>query len=210
MTRRRRFRPLIVPLVLLVVAALFALLAVDVHAWQTRLHRDDVRFTARPFQANLWRSPAILPGDPAEHLVGLDNDLAFRRALQLFWLSQVGVQHISSGSVTETRVTAENDLQAIIDSHKTGAQRSNAANLLGVLTITTPAADNATQVQTLTRAMGYFQQAVVADPTNYAAKANLELLLRLQRPAKTRFGKDARGGFGSGGSHGAGVIGGGF
>ena len=72
------------------------------------------------------------------------------------------------------------------------------------------AADNATQVQTLLRATAYFQQAVAADPAYYAAKVNLELALRLEHPAKTRFGKDARGGFGTGGSHGAGVVGGGF
>ena len=210
MRRWRRMRPLVLPLVLLVVAALFAVLAVDARAWQKTLHRDDVRFTVRPYQEHLWHSPAILPGDPAEHLLGLGNALAYRHGLQLFWLTQVGVAHIAGGSITETRVATENDLQKIVDSSKTGVERSRAANLLGVLTITTPAADNATQVQTLQRATAYFTQAVRSDPANYVAKINLELVLRLQRPAKTRFGKDARGGFGTGGSHGAGVVGGGF
>ena len=206
----RRVKPLVAALLLLGLAAVFALLATDVRAWQGTLQRDDATFTARPFQPDLWRSPAILPGDPAEHLMGIGGPLAYRHALQLFWLSQVGVAHVSSGSVSETRVTTENDLQAVVDSAKTGAAQSNAANLLGVMTITTPAADNATQVQTLERATAYFKQAVIADPANYAAKVNLELVLRLQRPFKTRFGKDARGGFGSGGSHGAGILGGGF
>jgi hypothetical protein len=209
MTRLRRFRPLVLALLLFALAAVFALLAVDVRAWQGTLRRDDVRFTARHPSHGLWRSPAILPGDPAEHLVGLGSPLAYRQALELFWLSQVGSAHISSG-VTETRVSTENDLQTIADGAKTGAERSQAANLLGVMTITTPSADNATQVQTLERATAYFQQAVEADPANYAAKVNLELVLRLQRPAKTRFGADAKGGFGTGGSHGAGVVGRGF
>jgi uncharacterized membrane-anchored protein len=112
--------------------------------------------------------------------------------------------------VSETRVSAENELQAVADGANTGAERSRAANLLGVMTITTPSADSATQVQTLLRATAYFQQAVEADPTNYAAKVNLELVLRLQRPAKTRFGADAKTGLGTGGSHGAGVVGGGY
>jgi hypothetical protein len=206
----RRVKPLVPVVVLMVLAAVFALLATDVRAWQRTLHRDDVRFTARPFQGGLWRSPAILPGDPAQHLVGLGSSLGYRHTLQLFWLSQIGVAHVSSGSVSETRVSTENDLQAVIDSARSGADRSNAANLLGVMTITTPAADNATQVQTLARATGYFKQAVTADPANYAAKVNLELVLRLQRPFKTRFGADARGGFGTGGSHGAGNLGGGY
>ena len=102
-----------------------------------------------------------------------------------------------------TRVSTENDLQDIANHARTGAERSRAADLLGVMTITTPAADSATEVQAIERAAAYFQQAIEADPTNYAAKLNLELLLRLERPAKARFGPDARGGFGSGGSHGS-------
>jgi hypothetical protein len=202
--------PLLTALLLLGLAAGFALLAVDVRTWQNTLRRDDVRFNALHPVQGLWGSPAILPGDPAYHLLGLGDELAYRRALQLFWFSQVGVGHVSSQDVTETRVSAENELQMLADGAMTAAERSRAANLLGVMTITTPTADSATQVQTLQRAEALFQQAVTADPTDYAAKANLELLLRLQRPAKTRFGSDARGGFGPGGSHGAGVVGGGY
>jgi hypothetical protein len=210
MTRLRRATPLLVALLLLGLAAVFALLAVDVRAWQSTLRRDDVRFIARHPVQGLWRSPAILPGDPAYHLLGLGDPLANRHALQLFWISQVGVAHAKAGSVSVARVDTENELQTLADSARTGAERSRAANLLGVMTITTPSADSATQVQTLERAAAYFRQAITADPTNYAAKLNLELLLRLEQPAKTRFGRDARGGFGPGGSHGAGVLGGGF
>ena len=109
-----------------------------------------------------------------------------------------------------TRVSTENDLQGIASHARTGAERSRAADLLGVMTITTPTADNATEVQAIERAAAYFQQAIEADPRNYSAKLNLELLLRLERPAKARFGTDARGGFGPGGSHGHGVVGGGY
>ena len=210
MKRVRRMGPLVAALLLLAVAAGFAILAVDARAWQKTLRRDDVRFAARHSEQGLWRSPALLPGDPAEHLVGLGSALAYRRVLQLFWLAQFGRVHASSGSVSETRVSTENDLQAVADSANTSAERSRAANLLGVMAITTPSADSATQVQTLERATAYFRQAVTADPTNYAAKVNLELVLRLRRPSKTRFGSDAKTGLGTGGSHGAGVLGGGY
>lgn len=203
-------KALVGALVLLVLAAVFALLAVDVRAWQGTLRRDDVRFTADHSRKGLWRSPAILPGDPAEHILGLGDALAYRNALQLFWFGQAGGVHNASASVTEIRVSTENALQVLADRARTSAERSRAADLLGVMTITTPAADNATQVQTLERAEAYFQQAIEADPTNFAAKLDLELLLRLERPAKTRFGKDAQGGFGAGGSEGSGVVGGGF
>jgi hypothetical protein len=206
----RRAAPLLVVLLLLVLAAVFALLAADVRAWQGTMKRDDVRFNANHPVQGLWSSPATLPGDPAYQLLGLGDAISYRRALQNFWFSFVGVSHVTVEDVTQTRVTTENQLQTLATSASTAAERSRAANLLGVMTITTPTADSATQVQTLIRAAAYFRQAVVADPGNYTAKANLELLLRLVRPAKTKFGQDARGGFGPGGSHGAGVLGGGF
>jgi hypothetical protein len=107
-------------------------------------------------------------------------------------------------------VLAQERLQSLANTAETGEERSDAANLLGVMTVTTPAADASTQTQTLQRSALYFQRAILDDPTNYAAKLNLELVLRLRRPGKSRFGKDARGGYGYGGAQGAGVIGGGF
>jgi hypothetical protein len=207
MTRLRSAASLLGVLALLALAAGFAFLAVDVRAWQTTLRRDDVRFTVFHKEPGLWRSPALLPGDPAEHLLGLGSALAYRHALQLFWISQVGVSHALRGTLTPTRVNAGNDLQALAGSAKTGAERSRAANLLGVMIITTP---NVSKDQTFRLAQVYFQQAITADPTDYAAKANLELLLRLERPLETQPGSAAQGGTGSGGSSGAGVLGGGF
>ena len=206
----RRSVPLAGALVLLGLAAAFVLLAVDVRAWQGTLKRDDVRFTALHSRPDFWSSPAILPGDPARTLLGLGDGLAYRRALQSFWLSEIGVARAGSGSLTEIRVATQEHLQALVDHARTGAERSGAANLLGVMTITTPAADNATQAQTLLRAAAFFRQAIVDDPTNYPAKINLELVLRLGRPGKSHFGADAHGGLGSGGSQGASAIGGGY
>lgn len=210
MTRLRRAAPLLVVILLLGLAAVFALLAADVRSWQGTLRRDDVRFNATHPVQGLWHSPSALPGDPAYQLLGLGDAIAYRRALQNFWFSFVGISRVTTLDVTETRVKTEDELQTLADRAKTAAERSRAANLLGVMTITTPTADSATKVQTLIRSAAYFRQAVAADPGNYTAKANLELLLRLVRPAKTKFGADARGGFGPGGSHGAGVLGGGF
>lgn len=207
MTRLRRAAPLAGVVAFLALAVGFALLASDVRAWQATLRRDDVRFSVVHKEPGLWHSPALLPGDPARHLIGLGSALAYRRALQLFWLSQVGGTRASRETVTPTRVTAGNDLQALAVSAKTAAERSRAANLLGVLTITTP---NASKNQTFQLAEAYFQQAIKEDPTDYAAKANLELLLRLERPLKSKAGSEAQGGTGSGGSSGSGVVGGGF
>lgn len=204
----RRSLPLVAALVLLSIAAAFALLAVDVRAWQGTLRRDDVRFAALHSPPGLWRSPAIFPGDPAQHILGLGDGLAYRHALQLFWLSEVGVKN--AGGLTQTRIDTQEDLAALMRDARTDAERSSAANLLGVMTMTTPNADSATRSQMVLRATAYFRQAVVDDPGDYAAKLNLELALRLQRPVVSRFGQDASGGFGSGGSHGADKHGGGY
>src|SRR5262249_39985582 len=109
----RRWWPLAGALMLLAFAAVFAVPAVHPRAWQSTLRRDDVRFTRLHSLPGLWRSPAILPGDPAEHLVGLGSGLEYRRALQAFWLAQFGGSKAARGSVTETRVETENDLQAV-------------------------------------------------------------------------------------------------
>jgi hypothetical protein len=206
----RRLVPLAAALVLLGLAAGFAVLATDVHAWQGTLAHDDVRFRAIHSRPDLWRSPAALPGDPARVLLGLGDGLAYRHALQLFWLSEVGVARSSSGTLSQTRVDTQKQLQALVEHARTGAERSAAANLLGVMTIASPAASGATQTATINRAGLYFQKAIEDDSTNWAAKVNLELMLRLTKPDKSLFGKDAHGGYGSGGSHGAGSLGGGY
>jgi hypothetical protein len=191
-------------------AALLTLLAVDARAWQRTLTRDDLRFRALHSHAGLWRSPSLLPGDPARLVLGLDDALSYRRALQLFWFSRVGTDPNTRQDVAQTRVDAQEQLERLATGAASGEERADAANLLGVMTVTTPSADSATQTQTLERAALYFQRAITEDPANYAAKLNLELVLRLRRPGKSKFGKDARGGYGYGGAQGSGVVGGGF
>lgn len=212
MTVLRRSAPLVWAIVLVGLSVAFVLLAVDVRSWQRTFTRDDVRFQAVHAGPSLWSSPAVLPGDPARAILGLDDALAYRHAVQLFWLSEVGVTHAAaaSGSLTQSQIDAQQDLQTLVDHAKTRAERSVAANLLGVMAIRTPAVDSETQTETIARAEAYFRQAIADDPTNYPAKVNLEFALRLTKPDKSRFGTDAHGGFGSGGSEGAGIIGGGF
>ena len=206
----RRYRPAIVAAVCLLVAAILLLLALDARAWQRRVTRDDLRFRALHGHVGLWKSPSILPGDPAKQLLGLSDSLAYRHALQLFWYSRVGSDPESRADLTTIRVQTQTLLQQLVDGAATGTERSTAANLLGVITVTTPAADTATQLQTLNRAAGYFRRAISANASNFEAKANLELVLRIKDLGKSRFGKDARGGFGFGRGRGASVGGSGF
>lgn len=209
MRRIRPALPLVAAVVLLGLAAVLALFASDVRAWQGTFTQSDLRFRAERSHIGLWRSPASLPADPARSALGLDDALAYRRAVQLFWFSTIGSSTGGQADLAATRVAAETDLQTLMASAATPAERSNAANLLGYLTVTAPA-NSPTQKAELATATRYFQQAVIDDPSNYDAKLNLELLLRIQRPGKSRLDQDARGGFGFGGANGVGVVGGGF
>ena len=207
----KRFLPLVAAVVLLGLATVFALVALDVHAWKSTFARDDARIAAHPGLVRVWQSPATLPGDPARAILGLDDALANRRALQNFWLNEVGVVHAKLNTdLSVSRIDAQTQLQRLSTGAATAAERSVAANLLGVMTITTTATNRATLAQILNNATSDFQLAVAENPASWVAKVNLELVLRLKRPGKSHFGAPAHGGFGSGGSEGAAPLGGGF
>jgi hypothetical protein len=207
--RLRRAFPLIAAVGLLGLATVLTLFAFDVRAWQGAFTQSDLHFRAQRSHVGLWRSPAALPADPARSVLGIDDALSYRRALQLFWFSTVGASTGGQADLAATRIAGETQLQRLMTSAATSEERSNAANLLGVMTVTAPE-NSATQQKEIATAVHYFAQAVIDDPSNYDAKLNLELLLRIAHPGKNRLDQDARGGFGFGGANGVGQIGGGF
>ena len=209
MRRLRTALPLVAAAVLLGLAAVLALFASDVRAWQGALTHDDLRFRAQRSHIGLWRSPAVLPADPARSVLGLDDALSYRRAVQLYWFSAVGTSTGGQADLAATRVTAQTKLTTLMTTAATAQERSNAANLLGVMTVTAPA-NSSTQKAEIATARRYFERAVELDPRNYGAKLNLELLLRVAHPAKSQLDQDAHGGFGFGGANGVGVTGGGL
>jgi hypothetical protein len=209
MRRLRRALPPLAAAILLALATVLALLALDVRGWQHAFTSGDVHFRAQRSHTGLWRDPAVLPGDPARSLLGLGDALAFRRAVQLFWLSNVGSSTGGQADLAATQVAAQTDLQRLMTTAATPRERSTAANLLGVMTVNAPA-NSPTQKEEIGTATHDFTQAVIDDPASYDAKLNLELLLRIQHPGKNRLDQDARGGFGFGGANGVGVVGGGF
>lgn len=206
----KRSIPLVVAAILLGVATFLVLLALDVRGWQRSLAHDDARFLGRPSLTGLWKSPAALPGDPARWLLGLDDALTFRQALQGFYLNELGTLKSNGTDLSAARVGTQTQLEQLAQTGRTAAERSDAANLLGIMTITTTSTDTATLMEILSRSEEDFRHAIAENPSSWAAKANLEIVLRLARPGKSKFGADARGGFGFGGSEGAGVTGGGF
>jgi hypothetical protein len=210
--RIRRHRQGILALVCGGIAAVLVLLALDAHTWKTTISRDDLRFRALPAHTNLWAPKTTLPGDPAGALIGTTTTLRYRRALQYFWFSHIGSNPEVRQDTPTLRAAAQDKLQHLIASAPNTRQRSAAANLLGVLVVTTPsiANDPTAITQTLTRSAEYFQKAIALDAGNRDAKENLELVLRLTRPGKGKLGNDARSGYGFGKGQGIGNLGSGY
>jgi hypothetical protein len=193
-------------------SALLVLLALDARIWQRTISRDDLRFRALPAHTHLWRPKTVLPGDPASALIGTDTTTRYRRALQYFWFSHIGSNPEVRQDLPTLRASAQDKLQALLASAPNSRERSAAANLLGVLVVSTPVvnSDQSAIEQTLMRSAQYFQQAIALDPGNRDAKENLEVVLRITRPGKGKVGHDARAGYGFGKGQAIGNQGGGY
>jgi hypothetical protein len=194
------------------IATLLVLLAVDVASWRSTVERDDLRFRALPRHVGLWRPETTLPGDPASLLLGTSSTISWRRAEQFFWFTRTGGNPETRMDTPTLRAETQDRLLAQLQAAPRAAERSAAANLLGVLVVTTPVpnSDQDAIAQILQRAIAYFQRSIEIDPTNLDAKQNLELVLRITKPGKGRLGKDARSGYGYGLGQGANAKGGGY
>jgi hypothetical protein len=160
----------------LVAAILLALLAADVRAWPRVVTAGDSVYAMRPLDAS-WTPSTRLPVGWSRGLLGLQDDLAARHALQLY-RANVGVRARLDTAVqaAAARAGAEAALAGV--AREPGAARaSQAETLLGVLAFGDFSAG--AQTSQADQAVSAFEQAVKDDPSNEAAKYDLELLLRL-------------------------------
>lgn len=208
----REARPGIAMGVCIVAGILLVLLAVDVRTVSSTVRRDDMRFRAIPDHVHLWRPSTMLPGDPAKLILGANDTIDYRNAVQFFWFSRIGRDPEVQQDLPSLRAKAQLKLENEMASASTMQERSTAANLLGVIVVTSNSGTNDPSALTkvLQRAIGLFQRATALDPRNVDAEQNLELVLRLRRPGGGRFGRDARSGYGFGRGRGAGLIGSGY
>lgn len=208
----RRHWPAAAALLLVGLGVVLVLFALDVRTWQRTVARDDLRFRALPDSAALWKPKTALPGDPAGAALGTGSTIAWRRAVQYFWFTRIGSNPDVRQDLPTIRAVDAQRLVAITQSGASARERSAAANLLGVLSVSTPVPGNDQDVMTkvLEQAAQMFQTAIVIDPGNLDAKQNLELVLRIKRPGKSKVSRDARAGFGFGRGHGAASIGNGY
>jgi hypothetical protein len=212
MTQLARHRNALLALLCVAAGVVLVLIALDVGTWRATIARDDIRFRALPAHHNLWAPPTRLPGDPAGLLLGTGDTMAYRRSLQDFWFSRIGSTPESRQDLPTLRAETQQQLEALASGGTSARERSFAANLLGVLVVTTPSPgnDDSALKAILKRATTYFRQATLLDPTDVDAKQNLELVLRIAKPRSGTFNKDARSGYGFGRGRGATPVGNGY
>ncbi len=187
---------------LVAAAVLVALLAADVRAWPAAIAGGDAVYTATPGRATWTPSPRL--GGLAEDLLGVRDDVALRRALQLYSVAIPLHQRLDNAfDVQAARADALNALAAAAAARDPDPRdASQARTLLGILTFGASASGGSeNQVDA---AIADFTDAIRADPTDVFAKFDLELLLRLTAAHGTRIGPGQSNGPGATGHHGAG------
>jgi hypothetical protein len=185
--------------VCLVVATLLVLLALDARAWSGRITADDLRYARDPTAHRLWQPRQLAPFGMARKVLGLDDDLAYRRALRAFRISRP-LDPLYTTDVTTRRIQAQLALTDLLSKHGNAVQRTQAANLLGVLgfSLSMSAQDTSSQSVSTDTAVGAFRRAIGFDPQNDDALSNLEYALDQSKGNDDQGGPKDRSGRGSG------------
>jgi hypothetical protein len=185
----KRAAPVVGAVVCIVLVALVFLLAADVWRWRDALRSDDARYRSAPSSGDLWDPGSLVPFDLARGSLGVDDDLAFRRAVRAMRLGKLEDAQSADTEVLLHRADAQTRLAAIAEGEGGPERRSRAMTLLGVVLLATPVQTAEEQAAALKAAITNLQTAIELDPDNSDAKFNLEFALR-QRSA----GLSARGG----------------
>jgi hypothetical protein len=174
---------------LLLAAVLGVALAVDLLRAENRVAVADAAFTTGLDRTVTWDADTLLPVGVSRGVLGLDDDIAFRRAVQRFWLSKPRDPLREFGDVTR-RSGAERELARLGETDESGERRAVALTMRGALLLE-EARNTTTQRHVFVRrAIEQFRKAVFLDPANADAVFNLELALKLLR----RSGADPGGG----------------
>ena len=175
----------------LALAVVLALFAADVLRWQDHLDESDLRFALASGTADTWTPDTVLPERISRTVLGVEDDLAFRRALTRFRLSQPRRPVQQFADVT-LRSVAETSIAHAVRLDPGREQRALLANLRGVLALEEARGVELQRSVLLRRAAAGFREAIAIDPDYEDAKFNLELALRLLQ----RSGAEAGGGGG--------------
>ena len=187
----------------LAVACVALLFARDVWHADGALRDADLRGSVQPLSPRSWESEETLPFGVARVALGIDDDLEYRA------LVARAIAMTKQEAVTPAQFRERLPVQTALHRVKNGAadrrRASDAANLLGLLILGDPEDASTSPLETpVQRAVREFRFAVRIDPTNDAAKANLELMLQNQRSEDPQ-GQGSVGGGSDAGSGAAGL-----
>jgi hypothetical protein len=174
-------------------AAALVLLARDVARWQTTVEGGDVRYRAAPVQRGLWQTRETVPFGLARTLLAVEDDVAFRRALQSLKLAGIAEPNVSDPNLALRRSAARSSIAAVAEGDTDVRRRSRAMSLLGVLSFASAISSPQDQGPLLQDALARFRAALELDPDNDEAKANLEVgLQRDEEAGESGGGKNPR------------------
>lgn len=196
----------------LALAVAGVLLAADILRWRAHLDRGDARFAAATGNRSMWDADELLPFAPARRLLGVDDDLRFRRAIQSFRLARPTRAPRDQHDVA-VRAEAAFALARLERSDPRSERRSIAALLGGVLAFEQARTEQTDAQVYLGRSLDEFRRAIRLDPANDDAKYDLELVLNLVREVQEQgrgSGRSQRRGRASGQGAGSGSRGSGF
>ena len=165
----------------LALAVALAFLATDVTRWSDALQAGDARYRNDPDEPGLWRPDELSPRRLARDLLELDDDLAYRRAVQGLRLARLEGPAVTDTGLSLLRADAQARLLEIVESGGDPVRRSAAANLMGVVALVSLVAEEQDRALLHSAAVRSFRRAIALDPRNEDAKYNLELSLQQGR-----------------------------
>lgn len=179
--RSRRFL-LVASVACFALAVFLGLVAVDVARWRGTLAADEVRLAVSAPSGGP-RQTTLAPFSAAERLLGIEDDLAFRRMLRLLRSTKLQSIIVSDPELAIRRTELTEQLESIVVRDPDPVLRSRAASVLGVLGISSwysapGGGSQQDRSELLLGAIASFEQAIALDPGNDDAKFNLQLMLR--------------------------------
>ena len=168
------------------VSLALALVAADLVRADRAIERGDARYGGVAGREGMWEADTLLPSGVATSLLGIDDDLAYRSAVQQFRFSKPrrAVQAFADLTV---RAGADRRLARAVREESDPRRQAALHVMRGALALEEArlGSDSAPPIR---RAVVQFRRAAELDPANHDAQYNLELALRLLERAGTSSG----------------------
>jgi len=166
-----------------VLALALVVVAVDVLRTPSQVTADDTRFqTAPQRQVGLWEY-GFLPGDVTESVLGLKDDVDYRRVVGMYVQAEPGaVNYQGFPDLERKRAKAQYELTRLSRADSDLTRRSKLLTLYGIMTLDARPLDDSERETMLQNAVSSFRAAIDLDRGNEDAKTNLETVLRVFGP----------------------------